>query len=62
MYRQTLGIVTDTEYVVLTPSVEPPPDDNGVPPDENGEPPTPVNWTMVAVLGLVSLLVISGSK
>jgi len=56
MYRQALGVVTDVEYVVLTPSVEPPP--NG-----NGEPPTPPpDWTMVAILGLVSLLVISGSK
>jgi hypothetical protein len=32
MYRQTLGVVTDTEYVVLTPSVEPPP------------PPPPPDW------------------
>ena len=27
MYRQTLGIVTDTEYVVLTPGATPPPED-----------------------------------
>jgi len=58
MYQQRLGVVTDTEYLTLTPSVEPPPDGNGVPPP----PPPPVNWVLYAVLGLVGLAIVSGGK
>lgn len=54
MSSQSLGVVTDTEYIVLTPTEEPPP--NG-----NGEPPEP-DFTLLAVLGLLGLLLVSGNE
>ena len=59
MYRQALGVVTDVEYVVLTPSVEPPPNGNGEPPLP---PPTKFPWVLPASLISGLFLFVLGSK
>lgn len=58
MSSQSLGVVTDTEYVVLTPSEEPPPNGNGEPPP----PPPETDWGILALLGIFGLLFFSGRE